>query len=346
MTHGEQIGLSSSERRSPNRERTALCVASVAIIGALVGCSTSGATYESIPLPARNTPSEGSYSTNVSPGYFGHLEETMQATDDPEFKEKIEALKTQPIAEWLNDSTEQTFQVLGEALVNSEDSIPIIALYNIPNRDLGSFSRGGAQNEEEYRQWITRVSEAIGERETVVILEPDALPQVEDMSETEGAARISMLGEALDILHNNINTAVYLDLGNSRWLTPESAAALLKHVADASEHDIQGISLNVSNFLSEKDTEQFAHQVQKQYGQKLFVMIDNSRNGAPDAVPVGEWCNPPGQQLGEADAIFNPDNHIETAYIKTPGESDGECGPDQLPAGQFDPELLRKQLGE
>jgi len=56
------------------------------------------------------------------------------------------------------------------------------------------------------------------------------------------------------------------------------------------------------------------------------------------------WCNPEGQTLGEVDPLFDARQAVETAYIKTPGQSDGVCGISQKPAGEFDSHLLLDQL--
>ena len=52
---------------------------------------------------------------------------------------------------------------------------PIVVLYGIPNRDCGSFSKGGHPTAASYKAWIDRVSAIIGQRRAVVIVEPDAI---------------------------------------------------------------------------------------------------------------------------------------------------------------------------
>ncbi len=92
-------------------------------------------------------------------------------------------------------------------------------------------------------------------------------------------------------------------------------------------------------------------------------MIDTSRNGQgpwdPSAYPLSDpqdWCNPPDRGLGLAPTA-DTGNSLVDAYlwIKTPGESDGECnrGADVDPvrgyenpsAGDWFPEMALELVG-
>ena len=81
-------------------------------------------------------------------------------------------------------------------------------------------------------------------------------------------------------------------------------------------------------------------------GATSFV-IDTSRNGVgPWEPPVGvypdaqDWCNPPGRGLGLAPTLETGTPLVDAyLWIKTPGESDGECTRGLGPAGEtVDPE--------
>jgi hypothetical protein len=72
------------------------------------------------------------------------------------------------------------------------------------------------------------------------------------------------------------------------------------------------------------------------YGYTKPFVIDTSRNGDGSN---GQWCNPDGAKLGSTDQIAN-DGAEMLLWIKTPGESDGNCGTgDGTTAGQFVPQI-------
>jgi endoglucanase len=94
-----------------------------------------------------------------------------------------------------------------------------------------------------------------------------------------------------------------------------------------------GINLRYSNMLG--DVDPTAHYV-----------IDTSRNGqGPWSPPPGypdpqDWCNPPGRGLGLAPTLDTGQPLLDAyLWVKTPGESDGECTRGLGPAGEtVDPE--------
>lgn len=335
------------ERAGKGRVRLAVAITLAAMLGTLVVCGVTAEYYQNMPkLPERNSPAEQSYTLNFQDTYYDRVKTVKEQTDDPETIRRIDALVEQPIAEWLLNDSNETFRTLQETLNRSEadHTVPVFVAYDIPNRDLGGHSAGGEADAQAYSEWIERVSETIAGNDAIVILEPDAVAQLPDMNDVAARERVTILADALDTFQANQNTAVYLDIGNSAWLTPEEVAEYMKHIADQAESDIQGVSLNVSNFRPEHETRQYALAVQKAYGQQLYIMIDNSRNGAAAAMKPKDWCNPAEQRLGSADHTYDPTSPVEVTFIKAPGESDGKCGTSSLGAGAFDSTLLLLQL--
>lgn len=317
----------------------------VALTAVMTGCTTENEPRPLIEME-RNAPDTAFYSFAGNDAYYQDLESMQPFAPNPEAADRLEALRQTPIATWLHHPTNEVGGVVSEILESSSDtnSLPLFVAYNIPNRDLGNWSQGGAGDTDAYIEWVQTVSDAIGDHQAVVVLEPDALPQSSELSGEEKEARLSTLASALDAFHDNENTAVYLDAGVNTWLAPEETASLIQQVADKSENGVHGISLNVSNYRAEADIKEYGEQVQQALGQRLYVLADNSRNGAPEAIADEDWCNPAGQRIGSTDGKFDSTLYFETAYIKTPGQSDGECGISSKPAGEFDGDLLFEQL--
>jgi len=211
---------------------------------------------------------------------------------------------------------------------NAAAKTAVMVAYNIPNRDCGSYSAGGAQASS-YQQWIDAFASGIGSAKAIVILEPDAIAQTDCLSEAQRTERYSLLSAAVKRLKKAPNTKVYIDAGHANWLAAAEAARRLQASGVA---DADGFSLNVSNFI--------ADDVSITYGQNIRAIvaknfvIDSSRNGnGPSS--GNEWCNPSGRAIGRTPTMPTPTPGLDALiWIKLPGESDGSCngGP---AAGQF-----------
>ena len=73
----------------------------------------------------------------------------------PVIRDKI---ASQPQAHWLAafNPTTVTSEVSGVVdAANAADQIPVFSVYEIPNRDCGGASAGGAPDYGQYQQWIT-----------------------------------------------------------------------------------------------------------------------------------------------------------------------------------------------
>lgn len=83
-----------------------------------------------------------------------------------------------PQAVWYGDETpEQVERMVRRTTRRAhwQGALPVLALYDVPGRDCGSYSSGGARSAAEYEAWIDAVAEGIGDREALVVLEPDSL---------------------------------------------------------------------------------------------------------------------------------------------------------------------------
>ncbi|MBI0296384.1 glycoside hydrolase family 6 protein, partial [Streptomyces sp. PRKS01-29] len=88
------------------------------------------------------------------------------------------AMVRTPHAVWYGDETPEQVKRLVRRTTRSADwqgRLPVLALYNIPGRDCGSYSSGGADGLAAYQAWIDAVAEGIGDREVMIVLEPDSL---------------------------------------------------------------------------------------------------------------------------------------------------------------------------
>ncbi|WP_405520248.1 glycoside hydrolase family 6 protein [Streptomyces canus] len=250
--------------------------------------------------------------------------------------EQIRKIAQHPTGEWIGpENPEQEARGFTEA-ADKAGRTALLVLYNIPHRDCGQYSQGGAADGNAYRTWIDGVAAGIGDRSTTVILEPDAVLHLVDgcTKDEFHEERYDLLTGAIEKLKSLKNTKVYLDAGNAGWGHPDQIFEPLKWAGVAKA---DGFSVNVSNFYSTKDSITYGKQLSAKVGNKHFV-IDTSRNGNgpyKDGDENERWCNPPGRALGETPTIKTADPLVDAyLWVKRPGESDGECkgGPQ---AGQW-----------
>lgn len=247
----------------------------------------------------------------------------------------LRPITSQPVATWLthDDPAPLAKRVVDEAEVTG--AVPVLVLYHRPHRDCGSYSAGGSADAASYAQWIATVAGVIGSRRAVVILEPDAVPQLlaEDCAGADDT--YAMLAAAIERLSSNERTLIYLDAGHPGWITdPDRLAQALRR---SGIERADGFSLNVSNFASDAANQDYGDRLSAALGGVQYV-TDVSRNGAGAPAPGGQdaWCNPPSAALGVDPQIGAEHTYaVAKLWIKVPGESDGNCRPGEPAAGEF-----------
>ncbi|GAA4590342.1 glycoside hydrolase family 6 protein [Actinoplanes octamycinicus] len=248
-----------------------------------------------------------------------------------------------PIATWVTGGPtpvrDRVDAVVGRAAGGGR--LPVLVAYNIPQRDCGSFSAGGAASAAEYREWIRDFAAGLAHRPAVVIVEPDAVAHLVDGCADDAEERAALLRDAVDVLKATGSAVVYLDAGNPGWITDTDRLARALRRAGIAGAD--GFALNVSNFVSTADNVDFGRRVSDALGGHPHFVIDTSRNGA-GPVPGSEieggprWCNPPGRALGPAPTTDTGRPRVDAfLWIKNPGDSDGACRAGEPAAGTWWP---------
>lgn len=245
---------------------------------------------------------------------------------------QLAKIGTWPIATWFggwNTDIEGDVDRLVDAAV-SRQQIPVMVAYNIPQRDCGQYSSGGAGSQASYDQWVRSMAAGINGRSAVVILEPDALGLLNCLNEQDKQARYGMLERATTELKAN-GALVYLDA--SSWVNPADMAGYLQKSGIS---NAAGFALNTSGYERTEAMVALGNKLSPLVGNKRFV-IDTSRNGnGPWTNGDNEaWCNPPDRALGKAPTTTTGIALVDAfLWVKVVGESDGTCrgGP---PAGQW-----------
>ena len=151
-------------------------------------------------------------------------------TSDPTTKRIMSKLAMTAAATWYGDwntSVRNDVNTVVSAAAAAQQ-VPVLVTYNIPGRDCGNYSAGGSASTRAYQAWIEEFAAGIGSRKAIVILEPDALAQLDCLTGTDQTARYQLLSFAVATLKSTTAAAVYLDAGNANWKSPDDMAARLK----------------------------------------------------------------------------------------------------------------------
>jgi endoglucanase len=240
----------------------------------------------------------------------------------PRDAELMRRIAEQPQAIWLGEWVHDV-RSASDAIVSrsaAAQAVPVLVVYNIPYRDCGLHSRGGAGGGDDYRRWILDLARGLRNRPSVVILEPDGIAAIDCLPARLRDERYVLLREAADVL-TRAGATVYVDAGNANWKQPGEMANRLRSAGIALAG---GFALNVSNFHATGVNITYGDKVSRLVGGKHYV-IDTSRNGRGAAVER-EWCNARNQALGRAPTTDTGHPLVDAyLWVKTPGQSDGTC---------------------
>jgi endoglucanase len=292
-------------------------------VAVLAGVGLTAGSVDSAPRPAVRLASDANPLVGrpfyVNPNSKG----TRAAASNPD--PLLAAVVNTPTAYWMDHLSTPAVDAKYIATAQAAGTMPILALYGIPNRDCGSFAAGGFGSADSYRAWIDGVAAAIGGGPAAVILEPDALAMIDCLSPGQQQERLDLIRYGVETLTRNPATAVYIDAGHPRWTAADVMAGRLNQVGI---ERARGFSLNTANFFTTEENYGYGGAISGMTGGKPFV-IDTSRNGAGPVDVESDplyWCNPPGRALGARPTTATGNPQVDAfLWVKRPGESDGSC---------------------
>jgi endoglucanase len=251
------------------------------------------------------------------------------------------ALAKEPAAFWAAGQSGEMQQVSElTAAAAKLDEIPVIVAYNLPDRDAcGKYSASAGHGAAVYMSWVNQLAAAIGSGDDIVIVEPDAVPDIVKgcLAGSAVTERYQLLNYAMTRLASLPHAQVYLDAGNPG--EDLSSAELASDLKQAGISHGKGFSANVSNFQWTDYVVKWSQQLESDIGGSVSAVVDTSRNGNGPYTgsDTPQWCNPPGRAPGPTPTLVTRASGISAyLWVKDPGTSDGTCngGP---AAGDFWP---------
>jgi endoglucanase len=193
-------------------------------------------------------------------------------------------------------------------------ALPIFVVYGLPNRDCTGGHSAGGLSTSDYLAWVRAIAQGLSPS-TAVIVEPDALASAPDCN---------LVRQREELLSNVVGTlapvtSVYVDAGHANWVPAQTMVEMLSAIGI---ERARGFAVNVSAYDTDESERKYADEITARLPGVDYV-IDSSRNGAGGTT---EWCNPPGQALGQTPAAVDDGTALDAhLWIKPPGESDGTC---------------------
>jgi endoglucanase len=273
------------------------------------------------------------YELYVEPDTNASRQADEWRSTDPDGAAIMDELASAPLGIWLGDWLDDVEGFVDDAVTRAGDDLQTFVVYNIPNRDCGSYSAGGVDDAQDYADFVEEIAEGLDGRLALVVLEPDGLALVRCLDDDAEAEREQMMSDAVDTL-TAAGAKVYLDAGDSNWIPADEMA---QQLLDAGVERAAGFALNVSHTEFTRDEIAYAEEIRAIVGENAHYVIDTSRNGLGPAED-NEWCNPAGRANGRRPTLQVGNTALDALlWIKPPGESDGTCngGPE---AGHWWPE--------
>lgn len=262
-----------------SRRRVAAALVGVAMLSLTVGCGESDGPGARAGMV--DGPGEGAAG---SP--FWVDPDSAAARQVKEWQEEgrsadatlLRKIADQPMAIWPDDKDPGPMIKAATKGAAAKKRTAVLVAYNIPHRDCGQHSAGGAESAKAYRQWVGAFADNIEDDKAVVILEPDAVPHLMDgcTPAEYKDQRNQLLSEAIDRLKKQPNVKVYVDAGHSAWIKDPGKLAQALWKAGVARAD--GFALNVSNFQTDAATKVYGRDLSRILNGKHFVM-DTGRNG-------------------------------------------------------------------
>jgi endoglucanase len=275
----------------------AAAVCAAAVVAAAAGAAASTQFY--VPKPDK--------------GALAQVSDLLSQQDKTDAA-LIRAMTNQSHAVWFTGGTPAEVTRRVNETVNAafgQHAVPVLVAYDLPFRDCGQYSAGGALNTTDYLAWIDGLARGIGSNKAVVLLEPDSLgiipyntdingnaewcrPDLSGTGLTPQAAndaRYAQINGAVTRLEQQPNVSVYLDGTHSAWL---GVGDIAQRLVKAGVARAQGFFLNVSNYQFTQNSVQYGTWISDCIASGAYAGCANQYwNGGPDGTAIanllGAW---------------------------------------------------------
>ena len=283
------------------------------VLAAAALALTAGATTAAAGASGHHpTPSASFYVPKAPDGSRQQIAQLLSHGDRADAK-LLKKMVSTPQAVWFTGGTPRQVAHDVKEIVRkaaATRSIPTLVAYNLPYRDCGQYSAGGAAGTAAYEAWIAAFASALGHSQAIVILEPDGLGLIPNyVSALDGSSnctlpidpalpagdaatpanRLTQLNFAVAALAKDSHASVYLDATHTAWQNVgESADRLVK----AGVQRADGFFVNLSNYQNTPNLAQYGTWVSECLAYATEV-APGDFNGCPNQYwnggPTNSW---------------------------------------------------------
>jgi len=251
------VGGGTGAPSRPHRVRRTAALAGLAACGLAALVPTAGSLWAASPP---SNPFQGArfYVDRSSDAWRAMKRlESEGKTGEARLLAKI---ATRPQADWFGDwNVDVSADVAADVeTMASEGALPVLVAYDIPLRDCGGYSSGGARSGTAYLRWIEGLKRGVGGHRAAVILEPDGLAGLDCLKPAQRSQRLALIRRATSVLSTGSSISVYLDAGNESWQTAQTMARRLREAGVAKA---RGFVVNVSNFYSTREESAYGDRI-------------------------------------------------------------------------------------
>ena len=255
-------------------------------------------------------------------GHAASAAKELESDGESDAAEAASIIAEEPVAIWLSSfyDDEQLVDLIDRNLKRAEKNgtTPVFVTYDIPNRDCGGESAGGAASDVDYLDWNQLVVDTIRGHRAVILVEPDSIGHISTCPE-QAVDRTETLDSAVSAMYE-AGIPAYLDGGNSTWV---DAQTMSERLQASGISKARGFFTNVANYNTEEAERSYAEKLSDLLGGDVHYVVDVGRNGTGWR---GTWCNGEGAGLGRSPRVAVNGSRIDAfLWVKTPGASDGRC---------------------
>ena len=266
--------------------------------------------------------------------------------------ERLQAIARQPVPVWLTGQKQDPYATVRDvtAAARKQGRLPAFVLYNVPGRNCGLYSSGGAADVDAYLSWVGSAAAALGKNKAVFVVEPDAVAQA--VSGCLGAERAAGRMSRAATPRSASSSASQAPPSTSTPATPAGSRTPTRwpgpaHQRGGPRRRLRAQRRQLRDHLDQRRLRQVPLHASERDALRRGHQPERLWTSAPGRGTQKEghrtWCNPAHAHIGTAPTTDTGVLGLDALmWVKQPGDSDGSCHAGAPEAGTWWPSYALK----